>query len=602
MKDDFLKIKAAVIEQLQVMGKAINRVAPDLQGDVEVLVQQFQNELAFTVLCLGDFSSGKTTFVNRFFLDNAILPVRATPTTAKITILRYGEPLTLLLKMRSGQVESYSENIADVVNQAGAKDGGKLDEVEAIELIIPSVQLKEGIIIVDSPGLNDPEIERSKVTTDYMDRCDCILFFLNATQAWKRSEKEFIEERIFSKQHFNKIFFLLNFWDCIDDKERPEVLKYVKEQMDKSTKIMKSNLQGQGEEVNDPFLIPVSAKSGENIENLEKVLWTYLADKCGRNLLKLKISKVFNFVNAVFERIDESVDVHQKEQYQIEKDIERLEIEVAQFARGVEDFRVELYDRIASSWKNYVKEIEGLFFSLGQKIGKEIGAGLGTIRTLADKNDIEKMITNRARRAIHQHQPKFRTLESDFVEECRSQIRAMKADLNLRQGSFLEFQSNIDPIELHSLEIDDHITTLWAGVGGMVAVAAILGVMTGGVGALLAPAVLPLIEKYRIGQIRENLQERLPELEDSVKIALNARFEEIVQSREKLFEKIFENTHHDILELYREKKKLLDDALKNKEAKTDQEILAQAENTKQELHSIQSRLSVLVEDAFCSII
>ena len=103
MKDSFLKVKSSILEQIHIMGDVVQRVIPDLQADVDSLVHQFQNELAFTVLCLGEFASGKTTFVNRFFLGDAVLPVRATPTTAKITTLRYGDTLTLSLILRNGQ-------------------------------------------------------------------------------------------------------------------------------------------------------------------------------------------------------------------------------------------------------------------------------------------------------------------------------------------------------------------------------------------------------------------------------------------------------------------------------------------------------------------
>jgi len=49
-------------------------------------------QLNFNVLCLGDFSSGKSTFINNFFLENKVtLPVRATTTTAKLTVIKYGK-------------------------------------------------------------------------------------------------------------------------------------------------------------------------------------------------------------------------------------------------------------------------------------------------------------------------------------------------------------------------------------------------------------------------------------------------------------------------------------------------------------------------------
>lgn len=597
MKDSFLLLKSSVLEELSTLSGVLNLAGLGIEGQVEDLKQQFQKELSFTVLCLGDFNSGKTSFVNKFILGNSLLPVGVLPTTAKITTIRYGETLSLTLKLKSGLEEQYVENIAEIAAEAGAKDGAREGETKALEVRVPSERLKEGVIIVDSPGLNDPEIERSKVTSDYLDRCDCIWVFLYAPQAWKRSEQEFIEENIFSKKHFNKIFFLLNFWDLIDEQERSSVLNYVKQQMDKSIQILKSNLQGEDDEVKEPVLVPVSAKTGENMEHLEKVLWDYLADKRGPNLLTLKIQKIFSFIDAALERIGESVEVYKKERLQVETDIEQLKIEVEKFAKDVETFRAKLYEQLTPAWQGYVTGIDQLHTDLEGKISQAMQNAFRSIGAFTDKVELGKMLVNRERRVLHQHKAKFQALERSLIETSGDLIRTMKADLNLRQISLIEFQVNNKGIELENLEIDDYMVTLYGGGVGMVTAAFLLGSVTGGIGALLAPVVLALTEKYRIDQIRKALEDQLPELEANVSATLAGRREEIVQSRQKIFEKIFENTRHEILELYREKNELLTQAIKNKKENIDQEILARAENSKSELIAIKNRLTALVKKA-----
>ena len=48
---------------------------------LDSLAQKVRDDLQFIVLCVGDFSSGKTTFINKFLLRDDILPARARPTT-----------------------------------------------------------------------------------------------------------------------------------------------------------------------------------------------------------------------------------------------------------------------------------------------------------------------------------------------------------------------------------------------------------------------------------------------------------------------------------------------------------------------------------------
>jgi len=528
-------------------------------------------------------------------LNDSLLPVRATPTSAKITTIRYGEKLSLTLKMLDGREECFTDNISEAAAQAGAKDGSRLGEVAALEVRMPSERLKEGVIIVDSPGLNDPEIERSNITTDYMDRCDCVLFFLNATQSWKRSEKEFIEERVLSKTHFNKIFFLMNFWDCIDEKERPSVLSYTKGQIAKSVQILRCNCQGETVEVKEPELVPVSAKTGENMGQLETTLWDYLADKRGANLVALKVRKIFGFIDAALERIGESIEVYQKERSEVEDDIVQLKSEVESFAKDVETFRADLYKRLAPAWQSYISGLEQLHTSLEEKICQSIHNAFRSLQALTDKGGIEKLIANRTKLVIHQHKARFQALERELIDTCGRLIQTMKGELNLRQTSLLDFTTGAVSVGVDDLLVDDHMGTLWCGVGGMVAVAVVLSSIFPPL-AVLAPIVLVRSEKYRLNQLREELEAKIPELSSSVNAALADKREEIASMRQQVFDKIFENTRSEILELYQEKNDLLAMAINDKEKDSAQEALVRFEGSKIELLAIKDRLASLVKN------
>jgi len=174
---------------------AIDLKDENIKDNIENFLQEIKNDLTFNVLCLGDFSSGKSTFINQFFIKNTVLPTSVTTTTAKLTVIKYGDKEKIVIIFKDKTKKELLDNFENALKEFVAKDGKEVDKIDYVEVYINSEFLKEGVIIVDSPGLNDPEVERMKVTFEYIKRADSILYLLTAMQAWKKSEKEFLEEK-----------------------------------------------------------------------------------------------------------------------------------------------------------------------------------------------------------------------------------------------------------------------------------------------------------------------------------------------------------------------------------------------------------------------
>lgn len=76
-------------ELLDALGRLIKlvgqgSVVPNPQAELRKLYQfrsDLSGDLLFKVLCVGDFSTGKSTFINRFLLEQDLLPAYPTPTT-----------------------------------------------------------------------------------------------------------------------------------------------------------------------------------------------------------------------------------------------------------------------------------------------------------------------------------------------------------------------------------------------------------------------------------------------------------------------------------------------------------------------------------------
>ncbi len=183
-----------VLEQL---AQALDRlgsgdVAP---GDMRTLRETMQHisEL-FLLVIAGEFNSGKSTFINALLGAN-ILPEGVTPTTDRITLLRYGD--------------TWQENLL---------------EAHLIERSYPADVLRQ-LVIVDTPGTNAVIRRHEELTRDFIPRSDLVLFTTSADRPFTESERVFLE---LIKEWGKKIVLIVNKIDFLDAGEYEQVMEFVR--------------------------------------------------------------------------------------------------------------------------------------------------------------------------------------------------------------------------------------------------------------------------------------------------------------------------------------------------------------------------------------
>lgn len=206
----------------------------------------------FKIQVVGTFSNGKSSVINALLGEN-VLPAYALPTTAVINEVKYGEkkeailyfrnplpeklPTTLSAKAKSHMEKhnnkdvpplliDYNEIEDYVVIPMGADPTEMLMEspYEKVELFWPLEMLKQGVEIIDSPGLNESET-RAKVTMEYLTKADAILFVLAADKLCSQDEMDFIENNLHA-YGFTEPFFVVNRFDLINDREKDRVKRF----------------------------------------------------------------------------------------------------------------------------------------------------------------------------------------------------------------------------------------------------------------------------------------------------------------------------------------------------------------------------------------
>lgn len=171
-------------------------------------------ENLFSVVFIGEFSTGKSTIINAL-LGRNILPEGITPTTDKITIIKYGE--------------TFEES----------NDNGN-------HYIAINEERLKGFFIVDTPGTNVTIEQHEKITQDFIPNADIVFFTIGAERAVTGSEAKLI--RFIKEDWLKNIVFLLNKTDIVDDdSELNELMQHTEGELQRIFKIK-------------PFLIPISAK------------------------------------------------------------------------------------------------------------------------------------------------------------------------------------------------------------------------------------------------------------------------------------------------------------------------------------------------------
>nr|OQX98597.1 MAG: hypothetical protein B6I27_02305 [Erwiniaceae bacterium 4572_131] len=589
--------------------------------DIEMLdafSQELQKELSFNVLCVGDFSSGKTTFINKFLIKDDILPASARPTTTRLTEVRYGEKLQAHVINNDGNISNILGNVKDSLADYVASEGSNIDTTDRVIVEVPSPVLKDGIVVIDAPGLNDPDLARMKITLDYLHQADAILYFFNAQQAWTKSQKEFLEDSILHKKDFDKLFLILNYWDCVDEEEREDVLEYVNVQIDKSMSLItqKTDIDNNSENLPlNPELLPISAKTGENLELVQNTIWNYLSESKDQNVLSFKIQRFNTYIDNYIAILNERIELEEEDTNAIKEKKEKIKLELKEYKKKTEIFMVNIKKKLSITFDDFEEGIKPLFDSYMQDLQSKIGKYSEKINS-QDSKQINRKIGSILSDGENKLKVKEKNIERKFLKQFINVIEEQKAEIDVPlskitslEDYFSKWKLNIDDTQSSDTAISmaqtgagivalgGATTTLSAGVfamtigtpafaatglfsslGGLLfgseaaAIAAtsatIAGAtaVTGGIALVVGVAGFVLLKQLNNNKKNEQIDNLLESLESKIETEKEEFISSFNKLRDQLLPYMLKNIDNDIMRVYKQKQEELNDISENKEA------------------------------------
>lgn len=209
-------------EELVKCTDSISRIESIPASICEELREKIENNV-FNLVVLGQFKRGKTSLINAL-LGSEILPTAVVPLTSIATILKYGETFNIKVYFNDGRViETEPASLTQYVTEKGNPRNEK--DVQEVVITYPSSYLKDGVRLIDTPGVGSVYEHNSDVAYQYLPKSDAALFLFSVDQPVSKAELDFLKD---VKEYSHRIFFLQNKADYVGSEDLSESMSFSK--------------------------------------------------------------------------------------------------------------------------------------------------------------------------------------------------------------------------------------------------------------------------------------------------------------------------------------------------------------------------------------
>ncbi len=265
----------------------------------------------FNLVIMGQFKRGKSTLINAL-LGAEVVPTAIVPLTSIITILRFGEHPKAIVRYLDDKIREIPlSEIPDFVTEK--KNPENKLQVREVEVFYPSEYLKDGVRIIDTPGVGSVFKHNTDVAYAFLPYVDAGIFIVTADPPLGESEQEFLKA---IQGYADKFFFVLNKIDLVDENDISEALEFtgeiIRKHLEKRLYIyaVSSRLALQGKLKGDSQVLERSGFS-----KFETALKNFLYREKGKIFLVSVISSVLRHIS------DESIA------YQLEREATKLSLD-----------------------------------------------------------------------------------------------------------------------------------------------------------------------------------------------------------------------------------------------------------------------------------
>lgn len=411
------------------------------------------NRNTFSLVVVGQFKRGKTTFINAL-LGEDILPTAIVPLTSIVTILHYGETLLIKVFSKDGVIQEIP--LEDLKLYVTEKYNPKNEKnIDKVEIAYPSDYLRNGVQIIDTPGIASVYEHNTKATYEYLPKADAAIFLVSVDPPLTKAELDFLYD---IKKQVVKVFFIQNKIDTVPKKDREESLDFTKNIIIKEVGFknihiypLSAKIALEGKLENDKNKLEESG-----LELFEDSLNNFFMKEKGKLLL-------FSSARKALEIIEESLMIAELSKKSREFSIKELEDKITKFKLFISEIKQEKIDseRLLSSEmedleKNILKsDIEKLKNNKTKWLVTKVGVFAIAHKTDSN-NEFVKSINGFIDKQIMNIFNEWRSSEEKILKSYLVKILSRFEDrMNSILNKILESASGIFGISQRTLDIKE---------------------------------------------------------------------------------------------------------------------------------------------------
>jgi GTPase Era involved in 16S rRNA processing len=217
--DSFPHTYRALLPRIQEVCDQFHIVS--LNRQIEACENLLQQDQLIDVAILGQFKSGKSSFLNSL-IGKPILPVGVIPVTTTITRVQYGKRERAVVRHFDGQqtevdIGAIEEFTSEAKNPANQKN------VEVVDLELPSLEKYAGLRLVDTPGLGSIFKYHMETSENWLPEVGCALLAISSDRPLAENDLQLPRDL---RRHTPKIVLLLTKVDLLSPDQQKEVVHF----------------------------------------------------------------------------------------------------------------------------------------------------------------------------------------------------------------------------------------------------------------------------------------------------------------------------------------------------------------------------------------